>query len=199
VGARLPGEVVAICGQDPRTLRSEIQKLSIYAGESRKVTYADAKEILSSSPQASNWTWCDAVLLGRTDEALELLRILKFQDYSKNQAVPLMISLVGRAQLALRCRLLMDRKLLSISGSGGASWKDEAEEFLPKNKDGKPPHPFYIFSVCKIASARPLKEWLEVFDLLYSNYTGIFHKDGGYQHLENMILSLSVLGRGGDL
>ncbi len=189
----VPQAVVSRCGGDPRTLRSEVEKLALYTGANNRISAADAEIIVAMNPGASHWTWCDAVLEGRTDEALSLLRELEFQDRRKDQPVPLMIAVAGRCQLALICRLLMDRKLLTL-GQNGARWDDEALEFLPKNKDGKPPHPYYIFSVCKVATRRPMAGWLALFEVVYNNYSSVFRGDlDGYRQLEMMLLSIATL------
>lgn len=133
-------------GFDPRSIDSEVEKLTVYlGGQGGTVSDADVDAIVSNARDSVAWDLVDAVAEKRTGDALRILRQLVFQGES---AVPLFMALENRFRELLLYRDCLDRGLLSLSGGGRQihlNWSghpkvDAALSGLPA--DPRKTHPF---------------------------------------------------------
>lgn len=162
--------LAALCGLDPWLLRIEAVKACLYAGDEPRVTAAHVNEVVTPARAESHWDWCDAVVEGDVSTALRLLRQLEFQ---RENPVGLIAALSSHAKLLVECRILLERRWLSISGYQ-ASLAPEADAILIRGSDGKPPAGFRVRKVGEQSSARPLRHWLRFLDLVYDTYLAMF-------------------------
>ncbi len=179
-----------LCGTDPRLLRSEAEKVALYAGGG-KVAVADVEEMATPMREETVWAVGDALMEGRTARAVALLKRLEFQ---RENPVGLLAAVVNHARLAFQCRVLLDRGLLRAGGRGPASVGPEGMAVLVRGAEGKAPSPFRLGRVASQAGRKPLAHWERVFEGAYQTYASFF--DGAadpFRKLELFAMRLALL------
>ncbi len=115
-------------GCDTRQIRNEVEKLSLYAGERRRITVADVEAVVCAVRGSQPWDLADAVLGRDLGKALQVLSRLLFQ---KTNSVFLVTVLEGRFRELLAYREALDRGWLRpppAYGRGGGGWDGMPEE-----------------------------------------------------------------------
>lgn len=168
-----PGVVermVELIGNDSRALHGEIEKLVLYTHPEGTVTEETVRLVVSGNREMLVWDFCDAVTLGRTSEAVTLLRQLQAQGESD---VGIMTLLSNHLRLAAVGRHLVETGRLKLRRSGtflNADLQPEGADLLPKNKKGEPPNAFRLARIVQQAEKKTAARWFEAVEVLYQTY-----------------------------
>jgi DNA polymerase III delta subunit len=180
--------VVRLCGADARTLRQEVEKVCLHVREQGHATEEDVELMVATSREETVWSWCDAVVEGKTSRALALLRQLEHQ---RENAVGLMVNLTSHLRLAMQCRVLLDNKLLRISSPFAAQAVGEGERLLA-GRDGKAPAAFRLARVGNQAKLKDAKHWAAALEQGFQAYAHLFETGADhFRKLESLIFALS--------
>ena len=180
-------QLVELSSAEPRQIRSEVEKLITYCWGQKEVHPHHVNEIVTLTAEETFWTWCDAVVEGRTADALVLLRQLRFQG---ENPVGLLINLVNHARLVVKIRLLSDRRLLNSSGVTTGV----AERLLSPVGDRKsPPSAGRIKRILQQSRRCSFAQWRDFFHRICDTYAAFF--ETGHDHytmLGDLVLRLEV-------
>lgn len=120
-GIEMPHDVVnaliARTGYSLRQVSMEIEKLSLYAGDRRKITLGDIELMVASVKETKFWEFADIYCNGRLAPALACLRRCFTQGIFP---VPLITNLQNRLRELLVLRDCLDRRWAILSGN--QSW-----------------------------------------------------------------------------
>ena len=137
-------------GTDTRQLVNEVEKLSVFMGESNRVDVDQVLAVVSSSREALAWDLADAFGKRELPRALAVLRQLVFQ---KENVIGLVIGLENRIRELLIYREALEKGwLVNKSGGGGRSsggWGDVPPEVelafsSQMGRDPRKIHPFRV-------------------------------------------------------
>lgn len=104
--------LLQLCGPNLWAIASEIEKLRLYLGDERPATAEDVRALAASVREESVFSLVDAIVEGRSRDALRLLEQLR----ADGAAGPYLITMIAR-----QCRLLILARELS---SGGLAQQD---------------------------------------------------------------------------
>ena len=183
--------LVELCSSDPRQIRSEVDKLITHCWGKAEVRLQDVSEIVTPTAEETIWTWCDAVVEGRTADALGLLRQLRFQG---ENPVGLLINLINHARLVVKIRLLSDRRMLS---SAGVATGRGVDMLSPVGDKKSPPSPGRVKRILQQSRRCTLEQWRAFFHRIYETYSAFF--ETGQEHytlLHDLVLRLHVAESG---
>lgn len=137
-------------GVDTRQLVNEVEKLSVFAGDRKRIDVDDVRAIVSSSREALAWDLADAFGKRELSRALAILRQLVFQ---KENVMGLVIGLENRIRELLVYREALEKGwLVKSSGYGGRSslaWGDvppQVDQIFADymGRDPRKIHPFRV-------------------------------------------------------
>ena len=136
-------------GADSRLIAAETEKLALFLGDRRRVGLKDVQVVVSSTLTSVMWDLQDAVGDRRLPDALEVLRELLA---SKEHALAIVSSLMGRMRDLLLYREALDQGWLRIKGGGrgdSAEWGEVpggVDEVLSSvlKRDPRTVHPFVV-------------------------------------------------------
>jgi len=141
--------LVARTGADTRQMASEIDKLALYVGDSKKATADDVRAIVGLAREAPVWDLNDAV--GRKDlpQAIALERQLLYQKESPIRLIGMLIRHLRELSLV---REALDKGWLRVQGSGyheAALWSTltaDTEQALTQalGRNPRAMHPFRL-------------------------------------------------------
>jgi DNA polymerase-3 subunit delta len=159
--------MMEMVGNDRRALNSEVEKLALYAHPHGDLSEDDLKRIVSGTRELMIWDLLDAVVGGRSAEAVHTLRQLLEQD---GNAVGLLFMLAGQVRLAAVGVHLLESGRLRLRQSGSFVNVDllpEADDLLPVGKKGEKPNMFRLAKVVALGKRRPARKWFEALDILH--------------------------------
>lgn len=110
-------------GYDTRQIMNEVEKMVLYKGAEKNITFEDVQAITSTSGEAVAWDFTDAVAERRLGDAIRLFRQLLFQ---KQTAVGLIIHLETLLNNLLRFREYIDAGWLRLNGNR-IQWSNGSE------------------------------------------------------------------------
>lgn len=143
---------------DFRELANELEKLTLYVGARPTITATDVRAICSASRQAVIWELTDTLGARNLPAAIRAVENLLA---GGENAIGVVMMLVGQFRLMLLARDLMDRNLLTPGrGAGGGFQYVTAFERLPetqvahfpRTKEGKLPNAWRLYR-CALAAA----------------------------------------------
>lgn len=151
-------------GFETRQIMNEVEKMVLFKGDDKNITLADVQLITSSSSEAVNWDFTDAVAERKLGDAIRIFRQLLFQ---KQTAIGLIIQIENMYQNMLRFREYMQAGWIRMSGNR-IQWGSDAEiddyfEAMPE--DPRKMHPFRAskianqaasYSVARLAASKKL-------------------------------------------
>ncbi|SDU16709.1 DNA polymerase III, delta subunit [Verrucomicrobium sp. GAS474] len=159
--------IFAAFGADKRSIEEAVEKLDLHAGEGRTVTAAEARVLVGGNREVAIWDFCDAVLAGRSRDALEELEQLFRQGESE---IGILILLSQQIRLAALGGVLAENKLLRLVPKGNfmnVQLSPEAEAYLPRKKSGETVNTWQLGQVCQKSRKRPASFWVKAIDLLH--------------------------------
>ena len=155
-----------------RELANELEKLCLFVGPRTEITTADVRAICSATRTAVIWDLVDAVAARHAPRAVAALRNLL--DNGDN-AIGVVMLLVGQFRLILLARDFAERKVLVAGPGEGDKWAflksykalpARESAHLPVSKDGKPPNE-WRFHRCAVAARNfTMPELIRALDLL---------------------------------
>lgn len=135
-------------GFETRQIMNEVEKMVLYKGDEKNITLADVQLMTSTSSEAENWDFTDAVAERKLGEAIRLFRQLLFQ---KQTAIGLIIQLENMFNHMLRFREYMEAGWLRMNGHkiqwGSGADLDEYFAAMPED-----PRKMHWFRASKIAN-----------------------------------------------
>ncbi len=155
-----------------REMANELEKVFVYVGKRPAITAEDVRAICSASRQAVIWELTDALGARRLSAAIAALENLLA---SGENAIGVVMMLVGQFRLMLLARDLMTRKILvPQDGPGGGFQYMKAFEHLPeqqvahlpRTKDGKLPSPWRLHRCALAARNFSTTELIRAMELL---------------------------------
>ncbi|MFQ3670690.1 MAG: DNA polymerase III subunit delta [Verrucomicrobiia bacterium] len=188
------GRLVALVGNETRTLYAEVEKLAVYLHPSNLVTEEAVREIVAWTREMVVWDLCDAAGEGRTREALGLLRQLLAQGENE---MGLLAALSNHFRLMACCRVLAEAGELKVSGGDrpNAVMTEKAVELLPKNKKGEPPSPSRVAKLVQQGKRRTGESVFGSLETLYRSYWSVLSGGGDRARaLEAGVVELCRLG-----
>jgi len=179
---------VELCSSDPRQRNSELDKLITYCWGQQEILPHHVEAVVCSSAEATFWAWCDAVIEGRTADALRMLQQLRFQG---ENPVGIIIQLLHHERLVVKVRLLSDRHLLSASGMPLAAGQ---ELLTPVGEKRNPPSQWRLRRILQQSRRFSLAQWQKFFYLTYDTYNSFFETGSDhYVLLQDLVLRLQIL------
>ena len=112
---------------DTQQIVQEVEKVSLYLGDRKKVEPEDIELMVSTSKESAFWDFADAVAEQRMTDALRIFRQLRFQGI---QPVGLIINLETRFKELLFYRECLEQRWLAVSGQAPwfkAAWHPSPE------------------------------------------------------------------------
>ncbi|HEY8967222.1 MAG TPA: hypothetical protein VIM58_12290, partial [Candidatus Methylacidiphilales bacterium] len=180
-------------GADKRNIEEAVEKLDLHAGEGREVSLADARALVAGNREVAIWDFCDAVLAGRSRDALEELEQLFRQGESE---IGILILLSQQVRLAALGGVLAENKLLKLVPRGNfmnVQLAPEAEAYLPRKKSGETVNTWQLGQVCQKSRKRPAHFWVRAVDLLHRVHRQIVTGQADKQRaLELTVLELTA-------
>jgi len=193
-GSGVVERMVELIGNDTRSLHGEIEKLALYSYPEGEVTEDIVRLVVSGNREMVIWDFCDAVTLGKTSEAVTLLRQLQAQGESEVGIISL---LSNHLRLAAVGRHLVETGKLKLRRSGtfvNADLTPEGADLLPKNKKGEPPNDFRLARVVQQAEKKAVKKWFEAIEILYQTYFRLLSSTGDRARaLESGVVKICLL------
>lgn len=190
--------IVEMAAGDARTIRSELEKLASYVGDSSVISEKDVRAIGSWRPGGVVWDLPDAIGSRNLNRALEILDDLFFMGESP---IALLFAVISRVRLLLLLSVLAEKKLLRLGGDY-ASFKSQLDrlpswisETLPKDKKLNPlaSHPFVLWKAASGASRYTRKELQVGLELLLICNEAMVSSGGDSQELlKEAILKLCI-------
>ena len=150
--------LVARTGTDTRQMASEIDKLALYVGDSKRATTDDVRAIVGLAREAPAWDLNDAV--GRKDlpQAIALERQLLYQKESPIRLIGMLVRHLRELSLV---REALDKGWLRVQGEGGGHRETAGWSGLPADTEqaitqaiGRNPramHPFRLLQLVRQA------------------------------------------------
>jgi len=126
-------------GNDTRQIVQEVEKLSIYLGERRRIRREDIIAVVAPVREAAHWEFADAVINRDTLTALRILRNLLAH---REQPIGLIVSLERRFRELLILRDCLDRgwlRIITLGRRKDAKWLDSPE--VDESLSGLPSDP----------------------------------------------------------
>lgn len=154
-------------GMNFAQLATEIEKLTVAAGEEKRLTRELVQQMVGGKREAVVWDFCDAVLRGDARLATTLLADLISQGESE---VGVLILLANQIRLAALAGVLREKQLLRPVQKGryrSFQVAEEGQALLPKKKNGDPISAFNLGRVAEISQHKPAAHWMKAVDLLY--------------------------------
>lgn len=186
--------LVELAGNDSRALNEEIEKLRLYSHPEGKIDEAAVKAVCSSSREMVIWDLCDAMTFGKTSVAVELLKKLLAQGESE---VGILIVISGNIRLAAIGCHLKETKRLHLSTRGNFVTTDlsgDAEELLPRNKQGEKPSLFRLGKIVQQAGKRSSACWYRGIEILHNAHAQLFVTGADRPKiLESAVMQLCML------
>jgi len=183
----------AAFGADKRSIEEAVEKLDVYAGDGRTVSLAEARALVAGNRDVAIWDFCDAVLAGRSRDALEELEQLFRQGESE---IGILILLSQQIRLAALGGVLAEAKLLRLVPKGSfmnVQLAPEAESYLPRKKSGETVNTWQLGQVCQKSKKRPAHFWVRAVDLLHRVHRQIVTGQADKQRaLELAVLELTA-------
>ena len=183
----------AAFGVDKRNIEEAVEKLDLHAGEGRSVTLAEARVLVAGNREVAIWDFCDAVLAGRSRDALEELEQLFRQGESE---IGILILLSQQIRLAALGGVLAENKLLRLAPKGNfvnVQLAPEAEAYLPRKKSGETVNTWQLGQVCQKSRKRPAQFWVNAVDLLHRVHRQVVTGQADKQRaLELAVLELTA-------
>jgi DNA polymerase III subunit delta len=167
-GLSMPGDVLSVfldrSGFALRQVTSEIEKLSLFLGDRKKVTLEDVYLMVAPIREGKFWEFADAFCTGELAPALRVMHRLLGQGES---AVGLMVSLENRLRELLVMADCLKRGWARLSG--GEKWRKldwhlppDGEELLSSlEKDPRKGHPFAQAKMAAQAARFPAGRWFK--------------------------------------
>jgi DNA polymerase III subunit delta len=167
-GLSMPGDVLSVfldrSGFALRQVTSEIEKLSLYLGDRKKVTIEDVYLMVAPIREGKFWEFADAFCTGELAPALRVMH--RLLDQGEN-AVGLMVSLENRLRELLVMADCLKRGWARLSG--GEKWRKldwhlppDGEELLSSlEKDPRKGHPFAQAKMAAQAARFPAGRWFK--------------------------------------
>lgn len=137
-------------GPDSRQIMTEVEKLNLYLGRRRHVTFDDIRAIVSSTRNSLIWDFEDA--LGRREVAL-CLKVFRQLVYQKEEPIRLVMSIERRIRDLLLYRELLDNRwVVPSSGYGNPGWREMPPEIdaVLKNSGDRDPRSTHPFRAAKL-------------------------------------------------
>ncbi len=139
-------------GADSRLIAMEIEKLSLYLGETKRVTVKDVEAVVSSTLTSVMWDLQDALGERKLAKAVEILREMLADGES---AIGVVVSLSNRLRDLLLYREGMDQGWLHVRGES-AEWGSlpgEVDALFSSafKRDPRTAHPFVVGRMAKQA------------------------------------------------
>ncbi len=173
--------LVEMTSGDCRTIRSELEKLTVYVGDQTNIREEDIRVICSWRPGGVVWDLPDALGERHLGKTLDILEKLLFMGESP---IGLLSTIVSRIRLLFFLNLLIEKKLLQPSPYY-PSFKSQIDQLptwvtenLPQDKKLNPlaSHPFVIWKACSGAThytgqelQSALQSLLECHELIVSS------------------------------
>jgi len=110
-------------GFETRQIMNEVEKMVLFKGDDKNITLADVQLITSTSSEAVNWDFTDAVAERKLADAIRIFRQLLFQ---KQTAIGLIIQIENMYQNMLRFREYMEAGWLRLNGNR-IQWASDAD------------------------------------------------------------------------
>ncbi|MCC7519771.1 MAG: DNA polymerase III subunit delta [Verrucomicrobiae bacterium] len=186
IGVTLDHEAAVLLAEmtdgDSRTLRSELEKLAAYVGDTAKIGVSAVRAVGSHRPGGLVWDLADAVGERSLQKALAILDDLLF---AGEKEAGLLYNLISRIRLFLLLRALADAKRLSLGGSY-ASFKGQLDR-LPdwakgagEDKKANPlaGHPFMLWKTSGGAARYTQKELGSALRVLLAANEKLFSSGG---------------------
>ncbi len=135
-------------GFETRQIMNEVEKMVLYKGDEKAITFEDVQAITSASGEAIAWDFTDAVAERRLSDAIRIFRQLLFQ---KQTAVGLIIQLESLFQNLLRFREYMEAGWLRMNGNR-IQWSSDPDldDYFAAMPDD--PRKMHWFRASKIAA-----------------------------------------------
>lgn len=165
--------LVSFCGRDMFILSSEVEKLSLYAKSQRRdyVLHEDISLVCSAEMEYGAFEFSNAILEGRKNDALSILRVMKFKQI---EPLAIMGELSGIFSDLLKIKILL--------GAGKNLQQIEQETKMNAYKVK-----LYVGSARKMELSRLQTIVLAATE---ADLAMKFQFDAGYLHLEKLICSL---------
>jgi len=135
-------------GTNTRQMVSELDKLSVYMGERKRVQVGDIQTIVSSSRESIAWDLADAFGKRQLPRALGLMKQLLFQ---KESGIRLVISIESRIRDLMLYKEGLQRKWIGkgYGNSSGMAWgnlPDDADKVFSEEleRDPRSTHPYRV-------------------------------------------------------
>lgn len=158
-------------GYDTRAQTQEIEKLFCYLdGGAKPLTVEIVQGMVASSREAVIWDFCDTVLSGHAEKAIQHLHQLLEQDESE---VGIIILLGNQIRQAALVSTLMENNLARLTMQGNYSklaLSPEAEELIPKKKSGEPTSPYLLARIAERARRHPSSFWVQGVERVHDTY-----------------------------
>jgi len=143
-------------GFETRQIMNEVEKMVLYKGSDRSVTFEDVQIITSSAGEAIAWDFTDAIAERKLGDAIRLFRQLLFQ---KQTAIGVIIQIETLFQNLLRFREYMEAGWLRLNGNR-IQWINDPElddYFSEMSDDPRKMHWFRAGKFANQASAYTVK------------------------------------------
>lgn len=183
-----------LVGPQPRQLRSEVEKLALYAHPDGKIEVDDLREVVSASRELLVWDLCDAVTEGNTSHSTHVVRQLLVQGESE---VGILILLGNQVRLAALLVWMQEQglaKLKQSQRSMGVEIAADGNDLLPVNASGKTPSPYRMARILSRAKKRSAARWFEGLDLIFESHLQLLSgKSDRSRLLETAVVRLCEL------
>lgn len=160
-------QLIQKTGPDTRTIRSEVDKLILYAGDRKTLEAEDVRDVVSPSRESPAWDLNEALGRRRLKQALIILRRLLYQ---REPPIGLIIGMAHHFQILLMLKNCRERGWLSVEGThrfskavwrGGAEVDRYCETF---SRDPRKMHPYRTLMLLEQAAHFSSKNLMENLD-----------------------------------
>jgi len=185
IQATAAASLVERVGKDLARLRSELEKLTIYAADSREITKLHVEAATSPSVEEKVFSLVDAMVAGQTAQALEILRGLLREDRGKSGIMVL-------GYLARHFRAIWEAKILHEAG-----WRPSDKDNIPERARALLSDDAVVFSVLARQSWK-IQEYLRIaremtWPQLAAAIEGLQRTDLALKEIEGSIRDPQVL------